>query len=239
MAALVAVLAVYRRHETQVLRQSEDSVDHWAISRSLAEADLALFRADLAAQSHQLRELADLGDPLSEELQPELEALAEGAATLPVEAADTPEQVRQTTLHLARARQALAELVARLSDDPRPASKPPCFFNPNHGPSATVVAWTTADAIAARVPSCAADAERLRSGANPYSRTVSLQGRRVAWWEAGEVVRPWARGWYEGWLNTSASRRLAGSLPSLADEAHPTPQDAPEDRPRRSGRHTG
>ena len=221
LAACVAVLLAFRRHENQVQLDSETGTDGWALSRSLAEADLALFRADLAAQSHNLRELAELGDPLADELREDLDALASSAGELaPLEAAaDESEMVRSAVARLSRARQGLAELAARICDEPKPAIKPPCFFNPNHGPSATVVAWTTSDAIAARVPSCAADAERLRSGASPYSRTVSLQGRRVAWWEAGEVVRPWARGWFEDWLNSGASKRLASSLPSLAQDS--------------------
>lgn len=220
LAACAAVLMAFRRHESQADSVDDPGTEGWAVSRALAEADLALFRADLATQSNCLRELAELGDPLAAELQEDLDALAESTGQLTAldPATDDPELVRGTTAHLAQARQGLAELTARVVDEPAPATKAPCFFNPNHGPSATVVAWTTSDAIAARVPSCAADAERLRSGANPYSRTVSLQGRRVAWWEAGEVVRPWARGWFEGWLATGATKRLASSFPSLADE---------------------
>ena len=213
----------YRRQENQAQLDDENGSDGWAVSRSLAEADLALFRADLSVQSHGLRELDDLGDPLAQELREDLAALAVGTGSLaPLEAtADDPELVRAAVARLSHARQGLAELTARIRDEPKPAIRPPCFFNPNHGPSATVVAWTTSEAIAARVPSCAADAERLRSGASPYSRTVAVQGRRVAWWEAGEVVRPWARGWFGDWLNSGASRRLTSSLPSLADDVEP------------------
>ncbi|MBO1032124.1 hypothetical protein IPV09_12335 [Tessaracoccus sp. SD287] len=233
LAACVAVLLAFRRHENRVQLDAEVGTDGCAVSRSLAEADLALFRADLAAQSHSVRELAELGDPLADELREDLDALAATAGELaPVEsAADEPEVVRRAVARLSRARQGLAELAARIGGEPKPAVKPPCFFNPNHGPSATVVAWTTSDAIAARVPSCSADAERLRSGANPYSRTVSLQGRRVAWWEAGEIVRPWARGWFEEWLNTGASKRLASSFPSLAHD--PPPEGDPRQSHRR------
>ena len=66
-----------------------------------------------------------------------------------------------------------------------------------------------------RVPCCAADAERLRSGAAPYSRTVAHEGVRVPWWEAGPTVRPWALGWFADMGAGAAKTDLARSFPSL------------------------
>ena len=219
LVGLAAVLVAFRRHESHATSRLSADVDSWSVSRSLAQTDLALFRADLATKPASLEELADLGDPLVEELQDDLSTLQSGceAMTRQLAEADDPAHVQAVTALLYEGRRGLAELTARISDEPVAAAKSPCFFNPNHGPSVTVVGWTTAANRPVRVPSCAADAERLRSGASPYSRTVTVNGVRVPWWEAGTRVRPWALGWFGGWLKDSGAKDVASSFLALAD----------------------
>ena len=44
---------------------------------------------------------------------------------------------------------------------PLPAKRPPCFFNPAHGPSSQNVEWAPPGGVARDVPACPADAERV------------------------------------------------------------------------------
>lgn len=209
LVGIAALLIIYRRHEKRAERELTEQSSNLPACRSLAEADLALLRADLAAQSVGIGTLAELDDPGAEEMQEELQLLREQVDALSREAASSPGHVEALTSGLAEVRRGLARLSARIAGESDAGTdRAPCFFNPNHGPSSTVVGWTTADDLPVRVPCCHADAERLRSGASPYSRTVSLDGVRVAWWEAGAIVRPWARGWFG---------ELAASFPTLAE----------------------
>ena len=43
------------------------------------------------------------------------------------------------------------------------------------------------------MPACAADAERVRAGAEPDIRKVLVGARRRPYWEAGPAYGPWAR----------------------------------------------
>ncbi|MGA4508327.1 hypothetical protein ACQB6R_10495 [Propionibacteriaceae bacterium G1746] len=227
LVGLAAVLVAYRRQEMRAEHELVGPHDDLALARSLAEADLALVHSDLNAQPVLIDTVRDLGDnDLAANLDQELthlNGLADGLAG-DLAAAENPAAVQAVTATLADIRRGLCLITARVSGEALPGTRPPCFFNPNHGPSSTVVAWTASSGSSVRVPSCDADAERLRSGASPYSRTVARDGARVAWWEAGSPVRPWARGWYRTWLDSSSGREAQTAFPSLGESV--TPPDA-------------
>ncbi len=109
-----------------------------------------------------------------------------------------PRDVQAVTRALEDGRFALATLEARRSGEPLPERRPPCFFDPRHGPSATDVQWAPPGGAARTVPVCAADATRLADGMEPMSREVdTAQGRRP-YWDAGPMYGPWAYGYFGG-----------------------------------------
>jgi hypothetical protein len=113
-------------------------------------------------------------------------------------AARHPRDVQAVTSALEDGRFALATLEARRSGEPLPERRPPCFFDPRHGPSVTDAQWAPPGGAARTVPVCAADATRLADGMEPMSREVeTAQGRRP-YWEAGPMYGPWAYGYFGG-----------------------------------------
>ncbi|MFF2331065.1 MULTISPECIES: hypothetical protein [unclassified Streptomyces] len=112
-----------------------------------------------------------------------------------------PSDVRGVTQALEDGRFSLAVLEARRRGDEPPVRRPPCFFDPRHGPSVADVRWSPSGGTAREVPVCAADEIRLREGEEPLSRTVDAGGgRRRPYWEAGPAYGPWAGGYFGGGL---------------------------------------
>ena len=174
LLGLSAILVGFGRLESRRERALIETSNALTRSRSLAQADLVLLRADVAHLAVQGRELSEVDPTLGEQVLSRLAELhdhVDAISTALVEAT-TPQQVTQGTAELASVRREHDSIVALLSDDDPPTQVPPCFFNPNHGTSVTAVTWK-GGAHSIRVPSCAADTQRLRQGAAPYSRTVA------------------------------------------------------------------
>jgi hypothetical protein len=110
-----------------------------------------------------------------------------------------PEEIRHVTEILEDGRYAVACVKARVERKPLPQKRPPCFFNPAHGPSVQNVSWAPPGGSMREVPACAADAERVLAGADPYIRTVQVGAQRVPYWEGGPAYAPWAQGYYSNW----------------------------------------
>ncbi|MEU0127365.1 hypothetical protein [Streptomyces sp. NPDC006289] len=112
-----------------------------------------------------------------------------------------PSDVRGVTQALEDGRFSLAVLEARRKHRELPDRRPPCFFDPRHGPSVADVTWTPSGGAAREVPVCGADEVRLREGEHPMSRTVDVgDGSRRPYWEAGPAYGPWAGGYFGGGL---------------------------------------
>jgi hypothetical protein len=77
-----------------------------------------------------------------------------------------------------------------------PERRPPCFFDPRHGPSARDVDWTPPGGVPRKVPACEADARAVESGREPASREVVAGGRTVPYWNAPPYFGPWAGGYF-------------------------------------------
>ncbi|MFB7189315.1 hypothetical protein ACFCZT_29240 [Streptomyces sp. NPDC056230] len=120
-----------------------------------------------------------------------------------------PSDVRGVTQALEEGRYSLAVLEARRTGGELPARRPPCFFDPRHGPSVADVRWSPSGGTGREVPVCAADEIRLREGAEPLSRTVDTGDGRRPYWEAGPAYGPWAGGYFGGGLLPGL---LAGTL---------------------------
>ncbi|MFK0285125.1 hypothetical protein ACIQVL_32295 [Streptomyces sp. NPDC090499] len=109
-----------------------------------------------------------------------------------------PEDVRAVTQALEDGRFSLAQLAARRAGRPLPERRPPCFFDPRHGPSVTDAAWTPPGGAPREVPVCAADAARLADGHDPAVREVDTDYGRRPYWDAGPAYGPWAGGYFGG-----------------------------------------
>ncbi len=109
-----------------------------------------------------------------------------------------PDDMRKVTTSLEDGRYYMTAVRARLSGQPVPERRAPCFFNPQHGPSVQDVSWAPAGGAPRSVPACAADAQRVLSGQDPDSRLVTVGGHRRPYWEAGPAYAPYAGGYYSG-----------------------------------------
>ncbi|MFG3102691.1 hypothetical protein ACGFZL_19535 [Streptomyces sp. NPDC048182] len=109
-----------------------------------------------------------------------------------------PEDVRGVTEALEDGRFSLAQLAARREGRPLPERRPPCFFDPRHGPSVADASWTPPGGAAREVPVCAADQTRLADGLDPAVREVDTDQGRRPYWDAGPAYGPWAGGYFGG-----------------------------------------
>lgn len=109
-----------------------------------------------------------------------------------------PEDLRTVTSTLEDGRYALACVKARVNNQPLPERLPPCFFNPQHGPSVRNVRWAPPGGAVRDVPACAADAEAVERGFDPQMREVMVDGHRRPYWDAGPAYQPYAYGYYGG-----------------------------------------
>ncbi|TDE30952.1 hypothetical protein E1289_17845 [Actinomadura sp. 6K520] len=144
-------------------------------------------------------------DVMDKELQPEIRSDYEHAmnsydeAKRATERARRPQDMQEVTTALEDGRYYMTATRARLAGEPVPERRAPCFFNPQHGPSAKDVLWAPPGGTARSVPACAADAEALRHGADPDVRMVPYGGGRRPYWDAGPAYGPYAGGYYRGY----------------------------------------
>ncbi len=177
-----------------------------ATSKRAADEDVTKFGEEL-----QRLDVDVAGHPLDEAMQQDyqraLDAYEDAKTSL--DAVKQPDEIKHVTEILEDGRYAIACVKARVANKPLPAKRPPCFFNPAHGPSSQDVEWAPPGGVARRVPACPADAERVLAGADPYIRTVQVGAQRVPYWEGGQAYAPWAQGYYNRW---SGSDMLTGMM---------------------------
>ena len=159
----------------------------------LCEEDITLLgeelqRLDAETAKHPLDDAARL------DYQTALDAYESAQRT--VKGITDVEQISQVTDTLSSGRYALACVQARVAGRPRPEKRVPCFFNPQHGPSVTDVLFTPGGRGTRRVPACAHDAARVTAGEKPEVRMVVVDGRSVAYYEAGAAMAPYSAGYF-------------------------------------------
>ncbi|WP_369273606.1 hypothetical protein AB5J55_29920 [Streptomyces sp. R11] len=115
-----------------------------------------------------------------------------------MDSARKPEDVKAVTQALADGRFSLTQLAARREHRPLPERRPPCFFDPRHGPAVADETWTPPGGTAREVPVCAADRTRLSEGRDPVIREVDTEHGRRPYWDAGPAYGPWAGGYFGG-----------------------------------------
>ena len=111
-----------------------------------------------------------------------------------------PEDVERVTSSLEEGRWAMSAAKAELAGGEAPERRPPCFFDPRHGPSVGEVEWAPPGGQPRPVPVCAADLQRISDGLDPEPRRVPVGGQMVPYWQAGGAYMPWAGGFFGGGL---------------------------------------
>jgi hypothetical protein len=123
---------------------------------------------------------------------------------------------------LAEARYAMACARSRLAGEPIPERRPPCFFNPRHGPSVTDVRWPATPDDPLEVPACAADAARIDAAEEPDGLKVWTGSDRLPYWAATVAFYAYAAGYFSGdWAGseegalTAIKASMVGGAPGV------------------------
>ena len=119
-----------------------------------------------------------------------------------------PEQLGAVSAALEEGRFEMAVARAILEGRPPPERRPPCFFDPRHGPSTEDVRWAPPGGAERDVPACAACAQRVRSGVEPPAREVLVGGTPRPYWQAPAYYGPW----FGGYFGSGAAGFLGGLL---------------------------
>lgn len=212
LVVLVGLLVQTHRQDRAVQRQLIQDATQEDLTRQAVREDVSLLASDVERDGP----LDELGAMVDESWTAVLHGFRQVKDSLGH--AHTNSQLSAVTEHVAATRQLLKLYRAALLAEPMPEVTPPCFFNPNHGPSETSVTWYTPDGEQVRLPSCAADARRLASGAAPYARTFRTDAGRQPWWLVGEQAAAWARGWFASWRGTPVWDQLSIAAPALGDD---------------------
>ncbi|MFF0269243.1 hypothetical protein [Kribbella sp. NPDC004536] len=194
---VIAVLAYnsYRRTQLQNKKQHEISAAELEAVKRTADEDITRFGEEL--QDLDLEMVGkDLGDGARQDYQRALDSYE--SAKQAVGQVTQADQIKHVVEILEDGRYAAACVKARVNGQPLPQRRPACFFNPQHGPSVVDVMWSPPNGAPREVPACAADAERVRAGAEPDVRKVMVGPQRVPYWEAGPAYSPYAQGLFGG-----------------------------------------
>lgn len=182
------------------------------ISAEAFNASKAALEDDITTFGGELRDL-DL-EVVGRELSPEanddytraLDAY-DGAKTQ-LERTRYAEDLKRVAEILEDGRFAVATVKARVNGRPLPEHRPPCFFDPAHGPSSEDIMWAPQGGAARKVPACAADAQRVRLGNDPSIRMVGYGTQMVPYWD-NQAYAPYAQGYYGRYGMDPAIRGLA------------------------------
>jgi hypothetical protein len=123
--------------------------------------------------------------------------------------ARAPQDVGRVTSALEEGRFSMATAQALLAGRTPPERRPPCFFDPRHGPSTRDVEWAPPGGSPRPVPACEADAQAVERGVDPASREVLVGGRATPYWAAPAYFSPFAGGYFGGFGG------MGGFLPGL------------------------
>ena len=205
LVLIAVVLIGYRvlrsmmeRRQLQAQR-AEQVETRLAQVKQTADEDITVFGEEL-----QRLDLEVSGSSLDETTRADYQRALDAydAAKSSIDQVSTPEDIKNVTAILEDGRYAVACVKARLAGEPLPQRLPPCFFNPQHGPSTTQVSWAPPGGIPREVPACPADAERVLAGTEPDSRQVMVGSRRVPYWQGGPAYQPMMAGYFGGYAGS-------------------------------------
>jgi hypothetical protein len=191
IAAIGAVVLVTGRRskEREIARRDEEL----APVKKLAFEDITALGEDLQALDLEMSG-HELDAGANADYQRALDAYE--SAKVAGDALSRPDDVRHVTAIIEDGRYAISCVRARVAGDPLPTRRPPCFFDPRHGPSVADVPYVPPDGVQRDVPACALDAERVRAGADPDVRQVMVGAQRVPYWQGGRAYEPYALGYF-------------------------------------------
>jgi uncharacterized membrane protein YgcG len=199
IVAAVIAFVVLRSRNRQAQQQAHADAEALNNVKAVAEEDVTRLGEDVAQLDIDTTG-QDLDEAARQDYRRALDAY--DAAKAALGRVKKPEDIRDVTGILEDGRYAIASLRARLAGEPLPARRPPCFFNPQHGPSSEDVDWAPPGGAPRPVPACAADAERVRAGAEPDVRKVAVGAGRRPYWEAGRGYGGYAQGYFSPYANS-------------------------------------
>lgn len=167
----------------------------WEEVRNQAEEDLVALGEDIRALDVDVQ-MPGVSDEAKQRYEQALEAY-QRASTM-FDRAKRPEDLGPMSSTLEEGRYAMACAKAVLEGRTPPERRPPCFFDPRHGPSTEEVEWAPAGGSPRPVPACAADVLRVKEGFDPHGRQVLVDGRPTDYWNAPRHYAPWAGGYFSG-----------------------------------------
>jgi hypothetical protein len=180
-----------------VLRRRRRERAEFAQVRRAAEEDLLALAEDIRALDLDV-EMPGVAPEATEAYGRAVAAYQRADAAF--DRARRPHELEGVTAAIEEGRYAMAAAKARLDGREPPPRRPPCFFDPRHGPSSRDVEWAPPGGVLRLVPACEADALAVESGDEPAHREVEVGGRRVPYWDAPPVFAPWAGGYFGGLL---------------------------------------
>ena len=189
-AILLAVVASRSSQRRALERRTAADLE---VVRVVADEDVTRFGEELQRLDTDML-VTPLDEPMRQDYQRALDSYEQAKETL--RTARQADDIKHVTQALEDGRYAVACVLARKDGRPLPVRRPPCFFNPAHGPSTTDIEWAPPAGIPRQVPVCAADADRVAQGAEPDIRTVREGYGRVPYWQAGPAYSPWASGYF-------------------------------------------
>ncbi|MBQ0982971.1 hypothetical protein KBZ10_00080 [Streptomyces sp. F63] len=192
LVGVLAALTVSRRNRT---RRAEREKAELETVRPLVDEDITAFGEELDRLDFD-PSAPQTDDAMRRDFSHALDSYENAKAAMA--RAHHPGDVRHVTEALEDGRFSLATLEARRAGTPLPERRPPCFFDPRHGPSTEDAEWAPEGGTARTVPVCAADAARIADGREPMARTVETASGRRPYWEAGPAYAPWAGGYFGG-----------------------------------------
>jgi hypothetical protein len=187
----VALFGLARRRS----RRQEEA--EFAQVRGVARDDVIALGEDIRALDLDM-ELPDVDPHAKQHYGLAVERSQQAEQTL--EGARRPPDLQRVSELLEEGRWAMEAARAEIEGRPAPERRPPCFFDPRHGPSVTDVEWAPPGGEPRPVPACAADAVRVRDGEEPHTRQVPVGGRELPYWQAGPAYGPFAGGFFAGGL---------------------------------------
>jgi hypothetical protein len=180
----------------------------WEEVRSSAEDDLVALGDDIRSLDVDI-EMPGVSDDAKQRYEQALEAYQRASGIF--DRAKRPDDLAPVSETLEEGRYAMACAKALIEGKPPPERRPPCFFDPRHGPSTEDVDWAPPGGSMRPVPACAADALRIKEGFAPHGRQVTVNGRPTDYWNAPRHYGPWAGGYFNGFGGGLMSTLLVGS----------------------------
>jgi hypothetical protein len=207
---VIGVLAFrsYQRSRVETRKRQEITAAELESVKRTADEDITKFGEELQSLDLDMTG-KDLGEGARQDYQRALDSYE--SAKEAVGAVTQADQIRHVMEILDDGRYAMACVRARVNGEPLPQRRPVCFFNPQHGPSVEDVTWAPPGGAPRQVPACAADAERVKAGADPDVRKVMVGPQRVPYWQAGPAYAPYAQGMFGG-IGGIATGLFVGTL---------------------------